>query len=84
MLENLARGENLGWQKQIHFDGAYNFCKYDFGALGIGINSMGAHFNPISLSIIHSESKASINACWEATVKGFYSLFTEAQFCDAP
>ena len=44
---------------------------------------MGAHFNPVSLSIVNSESKASITACWEATVKGFYSLYTAVDFCEA-
>ena len=70
LLNNLGRGENCGWQKQCHLDGAYNFCKHEFGIIGIGINSMGARFNPVSLSIVNSESKASIAACWEATVKG--------------
>jgi hypothetical protein len=45
---------------------------------------MGAHFNPISLSIVNSESKASITACWDATVKGFYSLYKDVDFCNAP
>ena len=47
------------------------------------MNSMGAQFNPVSLSIVNSESKAAISACWDATVKGFYSLYTDVGFCDA-
>jgi hypothetical protein len=39
------------------FDGAFNFCKKDFGMIGFGMNSMGTHFNPVSLSIFNSESK---------------------------
>ncbi len=60
MLLNLARAQNCGWQKQIHLDGAFNFCVKDFGLIGIGCNRMGAHFNPILLSIVNSESAAAI------------------------
>jgi hypothetical protein len=83
MLSNLALSVNSGWQTQFHLDGAYNFCRHEFGIIGIGMNSMGARFNPVSLSIVNSESKASISACWDATVRGFYSLYTDVDFCDA-
>ena len=82
MLNNLARSENCGWQKQAHFDGAFNLCEKEFGLVGIGVNSMGAHFNPVSLNIVNSESKAAITHCWEATVKGFYSLYQTVHICD--
>jgi hypothetical protein len=42
MLLNFARMTNCGWQKQIHLDGAFNFCVKDFGLVGIGCNRMGA------------------------------------------
>ena len=51
MLNNLARGENCGWPTQMHFDGAFNFCDEDVSVLGIGLNSMGAHYNPVSISL---------------------------------
>ena len=53
MLMNLAYGVNCGWQSQFHLDGAFNFCKHQFGVIGIGLNSMGAQFNPVSLSIVN-------------------------------
>ena len=63
----------------------HNFCeKEEFGIIGIGMNSMGAHYNPVSLSIVNSESKDAIASCWDATVKGFYSLYTSVQICDEP
>ncbi len=76
MLNNLARAENCGWQKQAHFDGAFNCCEKEFGIIGIRMNRMGAHFNPVSLNIVNSESKAAITACWDATVQVFFSLYT--------
>ena len=82
MLINMEYSVNCGLQSQFHLDGAYNL-QYEFGIIGIGMNSMGAQFNPVSLSIVNSESKAAISACWDATVKGFYSLFTDVDFCDA-
>jgi hypothetical protein len=38
MLLNFTRMTNCGWQKQIHLDGAFNFCVKDFGLVGIGYN----------------------------------------------
>jgi hypothetical protein len=83
MLLNLARMENCGWQKQIHLDGAFNWCVKDFGLIGIGCNRMGAHFNPISLSIVNSESAAAIESSWDASVKGMYSVFKNCRLCDS-
>mmetsp|Transcript_33861 Transcript_33861/g.71037 ORF Transcript_33861/g.71037 Transcript_33861/m.71037 type:complete len:98 (-) Transcript_33861:1689-1982(-) len=74
LLNNLAPAENCGWQKQAHFDVLFRFCFKDFGVVGIGMNSKGTHFDPVSLNIVNSESKPAIAACWDATVQGFYSL----------
>ena len=60
LLGNMARAVNAGSQTQGHFDGAFNWCKKDFGLIGFGMNSMGAHFNPVSVSIVNSESKDAI------------------------
>jgi hypothetical protein len=69
MLLNFAHMTNCGWQKQIDLDGAFNFCVKDFGLVGIGCNRMGAHFNPISLSIVNSESTDAIESSWDAFVQ---------------
>ncbi len=83
MLLNFARMTNCGWQKQIHLDGAFNFCLKDFGLVGIGCNRMGAHFNPISLSIVNSESTDAIESSWDASVGGFYSVLKNCRLCDS-
>jgi hypothetical protein len=82
MLLNFARMTNSGWQKQIHLDGAFNFCVKDFGLVGIGCNRMGTHFNPISLSIVNSETTDAIESSWDASVQGFYSIFNNCRLCD--
>ncbi len=38
MLMNMAYSVNCGWQTQFHLDGAYNFCKHEFGIIGISIS----------------------------------------------
>jgi hypothetical protein len=59
-LNNMARAVNSTCQTQGHMDGAFNWCKKDFALIGFGMNSMGAHFNPVSVSIVNSESKDAI------------------------
>jgi hypothetical protein len=63
-LNNLARAENCGCQKQGHFDAAFNWCGKDFGMIGFGMNSMCAHFNRVSLSIVNSESEEAIKSAY--------------------
>ena len=82
LLNNFARAENCGSQKQGHFDGAFNWCAKDFGMIGFGMNSMGAHFNPVSLSIVNSESKEAIKSAYTATCSGVYTLYNQACLCD--
>jgi hypothetical protein len=81
-LNNLARAEKIGCQKQGHFDGALNWCGKDFGMIGFGMNSMGAHFNPVSLSIVNSESKEAIKSAYTATCSGVYTLCNQTCLCD--
>lgn len=84
LLSNMARAVNCGWQKQGHFDGAFNWCRKDFAMIGFGMNSMGAHFNPVSLSIVNSESKEALKASYEATVSGLYLMYKTAKICENP
>jgi hypothetical protein len=79
LLINLARAENCGWQKQAHLDGEYNWCRNDFRIIGIGMNSMGSHFNPVSLNIVNSESRDAIQNSWDATITGLFNLFEQVQ-----
>ncbi len=48
--------KTCGWQMQGHFDGSFNFYDTDFAIIGLGMNSMGAHFNPVFISIVNLES----------------------------
>ena len=77
----MARIVNTGGQKQGHFDAAFNWCRKEFVLIGFGMNSMGAHFNPVSMSIANSESKEAIKAAYSATCAGLYSLYNTARLC---
>ena len=82
MLNNFARAENAGWPKQMHMDGAYNWCSKDFSLLAIGVNSLGAHYNPVSISIVNSETKMSISNAFGATCTGLYNMYQQVHLCD--
>ena len=45
------------------------------------MNSMGAHFNPVSFSIVNSESKEGIENSYKATCGGLYSMYNSATLC---
>ncbi len=81
MLLNLARMQNTGWQRQVHWDGAFNWCTKNFGIIAVGCNSMGAHFNLVSLCIATSESGDAIKHSWDATTKAEFSLFKSVTLC---
>jgi hypothetical protein len=84
LLGNMSRAVNSTCQTQGHFDGAFNWCKKDFAIIGFGMNSMGAHFNPVSVSIVNSESKEAIKTAYEATCNGLYTLYNTAVLCQDP
>jgi hypothetical protein len=65
----------------MHLDSAFNWCKKDFGLIGIGCNSMGAHNNPVSLIILNGETVNVINSAWDTTIMSMYSLFKSVQLC---
>ncbi len=50
------------------------WCVKDFDLVSIGCNRMGAHFNPILLIIVNSESIDSIEQSWDTSVLGFYGI----------
>ncbi len=81
LLNNLARADNCKFEVQGHFDGAFGWCSRDFALLGFGVNSMGAHFNPVSMSIVNSESKAALDWAYDATCAGLYTLYNTAKLC---
>ena len=83
MLNNLARGENCGWQKQLHVDAAFNWCEKAVAVVGMGLNSMGAHYNSVSISIANSESKLAITNSFAATITGLLNLYQQVHLCDS-
>ena len=58
LIANMARAIECGWQIQGHWDGAFNWFKKDFGLLAFGLNRMGAHYNPVTITIANSKSLA--------------------------
>jgi hypothetical protein len=82
LLLNMARAKNCGWQAQGHFDAAFNWCGKEIALIGFGMNSMGAHFNPVSVSIANSESKEGIENAYKATCSGLYTVFNSAKLCE--
>jgi hypothetical protein len=81
LLNNIARADNGKFQRQGHINGAFNWCCKDFALLAFGMNSMGAHYNPVSISIVNSESKTSLGWSYNATCAGLYALYNTARSC---
>jgi hypothetical protein len=81
LLNSLAREDNCKFEVQGHIDGAFGWCSRDFALLGFGVNSMGAHYKPVSISIANSESKTSLDWAYDATCAGLYALYNTAKLC---
>ncbi len=75
LLNNMTRAVECGWPTQTHFDGAFNLCSKDFGFIGMGMNSMGAKLNTVSLSLAGKESTDMIDAAYECSVSALYKLY---------
>jgi hypothetical protein len=61
LLNNMARADNCCFQKQGQFDCVFNWCNKDFALIAFGMNSTGAHYNLVSISIVNSESKIALD-----------------------
>ncbi len=42
---------------------------------------MGAHYNPVSISIVSSESKTSLEWSYNATCASLYTMYNTARLC---
>ncbi len=80
-LNNLARADNCCFQTKGHFDGAFNWCNKNFALIAFGMKSLGAHYNPVSISIINSESKIALNSSYDATCASLYAMYDTARLC---
>ena len=81
LLNNMARAKSCKWQAQGHTDGAFNWCGKQIALIGFGMNSMVAHFNPVSFSIVNSESKEGIKSSYKAMCGGLYTMYNSAVLC---
>ncbi len=74
LLLYIVRAKNCGWQAQGHFDAAFNWCGKEIALIGFGMDSMGVHFKPVSVSIAISGSKEGIKNAYKATCSGLYTV----------
>ena len=74
LLNNMPRAVECGWPTQAHFDGAFNLCTKDFGVIGMGMNSMGAKLNTVSLSLTGKESADMIFAAYECSISALQAV----------
>ena len=58
------------------------WCNKHFGLLAFGLNSMGARFNPVTITIANSESRTAIQHAFEAAEVAFFTLFESTRLCD--
>jgi hypothetical protein len=88
LSNNMTRAEECGWPTQVHIDGAFNLCSKDFGFIGLGMNSMGAKLNAVSLSLAGAESAEVIDAAYDRSVFALHKLYehppTGPKLCDDP
>ena len=82
MIANMARAIHCGWHIQGHWDGAFNLCNKDFGLLAFGVNRMGAHYNPVTITIANSESHTAYQHAFEAAEAAFFSLYKSTRVCE--
>jgi hypothetical protein len=84
LLNNMTRAvcaDNCKFQTQGHFANAFNWCNRDLALLAFGMNSMGAHYNPVSISIVNSESKTSMEWSYNVTCAVLYAMYYTARLC---
>ena len=81
LIANMARAIECGWQVQGHWDGAFNWCNKDFGLLAFGVNRMGAHYNPVTITIANSESRTANEHSFAAAEAAFFSLYKSTSIC---
>ena len=88
LSNNMARAEECGWPTQLHIDGVFNLCSKDFGVIGLGMNSMGAKLNAVSLSLAGTESAEMIDRAYEASLFALHKLYepppTGPKLCNDP
>ena len=49
--------------------------------IAFGMNSMGVHYNTVSISIVNLESKTSLEWSYNVTCAGLYAMYNTARAC---
>ncbi len=81
LLANIARAVNCGSQKQGHINATFNWCG-QLALVEFCMNSMGAHFKQVSISLVNAESNEGIKNSYQAMYAGLYTLYNVASLCD--
>jgi hypothetical protein len=53
----------------------------DFASIAFGMNNMGAHYNPVFISIVNMESKTSLDWTNNTTCACLYAMYNTARLC---
>ena len=69
LLNNMARAVNCGWQKQGHFDGAFNWCRKDFAMMWKEVQA----FNTNRLVAAFVEGSDDVRRKWRDTMKKYFT-----------
>ncbi len=77
LLNNMTRAVECGCSTQVHFDRAFNLCTKAFSDIRMGMNSMGAKLNTVSLSLASTNLKSAemMDQAYESSLPALHLLF---------
>ena len=68
---NVFRSMMAGWGTQLNADATFGFCRSNLDMIGLGVNSMGAHNNPLTWALIPHHGESEI--CYAGSYEHFQS-----------
>ena len=82
-LCNIFRSYMSGWSTQLNGDNTFGFCRSAVDMIGLGVNSIGGHNNPLTWSIIPKGSEGSItyDLTFEETQAAAIEMFERITSC---
>ena len=82
-LFNVFRMIMSGWGGQLNGDTTFGFCRTTVDMIGLGVNSIGGHNNPLTWSIIPKGAEGSItyDLTFEETQDAALEIFDIVTFC---
>lgn len=83
MLLELSRQVNCGWALQLQVDTTFKICDRDLNKLTLGLNSLGAHYHPLSVNIIpgNAESAVMYRNAWNSVRKAAHAILSDLKSC---